>query len=193
MVIGDGCQGRWDRGVWVAGFGSGLVWFGFGWIGIGDGAGCRMQLTQFTDYSLRVALYLAARGDRLVSVEEISRAYGISRHHLVKVGHQLARLGVVEGVRGRNGGMRLAKAPGEINVGALVRATEPHMNLVECFDMGTNTCPIAPSCGLKGALAKARAAFLAVLDKHTLADFLGDRDRLAGIWDGRLGLERSGG
>ena len=109
-----------------------------------------MHLTQFSDYSLRLALYLACHPERVVSVDEVSRAFGISRHHLVKVVQTLTDLGVVEAQRGRGGGMRLAMRPSEINVGWLIRRTEPHLNLVECFDPATNTCPIAPACGLKG-------------------------------------------
>src|SRR6185312_1632520 len=84
----------------------------------------------------------------------------------------LTELGVIESQRGRGGGMRLAMHPSDIGVGWLIRRTEPHMNLVECFDLETNTCPIAPACGLKGALARAQQAFLGVLDEYTLADFL---------------------
>jgi Rrf2 family nitric oxide-sensitive transcriptional repressor len=141
-----------------------------------------MHLTQFSDYSLRVALYLATHPDRLSSVDEISRDYGISRNHLAKVVQRLAELGVVESVRGRRGGLRLGKAPTELNVGWLVRKTEPHFDLVECFDPETNTCPIAPACGLKGALFQAQRAFLAVLDGYTLADFLPHRRELLELW-----------
>lgn len=145
-----------------------------------------MQLTMFSDYALRIALYLAMHPDRLVAVEEISRAYGVSRAHLVKVVQRLTELGVVESVRGRGGGLRLGRRPEEVNIGAVVRATEPHMDLVECFDMTTNTCPIAPACGLKGVLVRAQRAFLEALDQHTLADFLPRRDRLVSLWDGHL-------
>lgn len=142
-----------------------------------------MHLTQFSDYSLRVAIYLGCHPDRLVSVEEISRAYGISRHHLVKVVQILTDLEVVQAHRGRGGGMRLAKPPGEINVGWLIRQTEPHMNLVECFDLDLNTCPIAPACGLKGALKRASAAFLKVLDEYTIDQFLSERPQLVSLLD----------
>jgi Rrf2 family transcriptional regulator, nitric oxide-sensitive transcriptional repressor len=137
-----------------------------------------VHLTQFSDYGLRVALYLACYPDRVVSVDEVSRAFGISRHHLVKVVQTLTDLGVVEGQRGRGGGMRLAKPPTEINVGWLIRQTEPHMNLVECFDPATNTCPIVPACGLKGALQRAQQAFLRVLDEYTLDQFQARRGQL---------------
>jgi Rrf2 family nitric oxide-sensitive transcriptional repressor len=144
-----------------------------------------MQLTMFSDYALRVALYLATHTEELVSVAEVSRAYGISSAHLTKVAQRLTELGVVEAVRGRGGGLRLARPPEEIGVGTLVRATEPHLDLVECFDPATNTCPISPACGLKGALEKARHAFLEVLDGYTLADFVRRQDRLIPLWVAR--------
>lgn len=137
-----------------------------------------MHLTQFSDYSLRLVLYLACHPGQLVSVEEISRAFGISRHHLVKVVQTVTELGVVEAQRGRGGGMRLAMDPAAINIGWLIRMTEPHFHIVECFDPDTNTCPIAPSCGLKGALHRAQQAFLGVLDEYTLDQFLTRRSDL---------------
>jgi Rrf2 family nitric oxide-sensitive transcriptional repressor len=145
-----------------------------------------VHLTQFSDYSLRLALYLACHPDRVVSVEEVSRAYSISRHHLVKVVQTLTDLGVVESQRGRGGGMRLAMRPSEINVGWLIRRTEPHLHLVECFDAATNTCPIAPACGLKGALMRAQQAFLAVLDEYNLDDFQSQRPALVALLDHSL-------
>src|SRR5262245_171205 len=141
-----------------------------------------MQLTQFSDYSLRLLLYLAAHPDRAVSLQEVSQSYGVSHHHLVKVSQRLIKQGLVGSVRGRNGGLRLAKPARDINVGALVRATEPHMHLVECFDRETNTCPIDGSCGLKGVLRRAQTAFLSVLDGHTLADFLPRAPALIKLW-----------
>ena len=108
-----------------------------------------MQLTQFSDYSLRLVLYLAAHPDRVVSIQEVSEAYHVSQHHLVKVVQRLIAQGLITSVRGRRGGLRLNRRPDEINVGALVRLTEPHFNLVECFDPQTNTCPIEEACGLR--------------------------------------------
>lgn len=141
-----------------------------------------MQLTQFSDYSLRVVLYLTAHKGRVVPLPEISRAYGVSHHHLVKVVRRLTEEGLVESVRGRAGGVRLGRPPAEINVGALVRRTEPHLDLVECFDKSANTCPIDGVCGLKGALKRATAAFLEVLDGHTLADFEPRAPTLIRVW-----------
>ena len=141
-----------------------------------------MQLTLHADYSLRILIHLAAHPDRLVDAGELAQAYGVSRHHLVKVGSKLAHLGYVEAVRGRNGGLRLKKQPGLIVVGAVVRRVEPDFDIAECFDRGRNTCPIAPACGFKGALAEARDAFLRVLDGYTLADFARRRATLEGLW-----------
>jgi Rrf2 family nitric oxide-sensitive transcriptional repressor len=132
----------------------------------------RVKVTKFSDYSLRLLLYLAVHGDRTVSVAEVSRAYGVSPHILVKVAQLLADEGLVASVRGRHGGLRLSKAPSAINVGRLIRRTEPSWDLVECFDGERSTCPIESVCGLKGALQRAQRAFLGVLDNYTLADFL---------------------
>ncbi|MGE3822170.1 MAG: Rrf2 family transcriptional regulator [Isosphaeraceae bacterium] len=140
-----------------------------------------MHLTQFSDYGLRLVIYLGCHPERLASVEEVGRAFGISRHHLVKVVQTLTELGVVEAQRGRGGGMRLAMRPSEINVGWLVRQTEPHFDLVECFDPAKNTCPIAPACGLKGILSRAQRAFLGVLDEYHLDQLLSRRTDLAAL------------
>ena len=131
-----------------------------------------MKLTKFSDYSLRLLIYLAVHGDRVVSIREVSRAYGVSPHIIVKAVRLLVAEGAVTSVRGRRGGLRLGKPPRDINVGRILRRTEPDLDLVECFSPATNTCPIAPACGLKGVLTHARKAFLDVLDAHTLADFL---------------------
>lgn len=144
-----------------------------------------MQLTRFTDYGLRTLLYLAAHPGRLVPIAEVSAAYGISNNHLTKVANLLARAGFIAGVRGRGGGLELAREPGAIGLGDVVRACEPNLHLVECFDPASNTCPIAPACGLARVLAQAQAQFLAVLDAHSLADLVrpGARtSRLLQIW-----------
>lgn len=152
-----------------------------------------MHLTQFSDYSLRLAIYLACHPERVVSVDEVSRAFGISRHHMVRVVQMLTDLGVVAAQRGRGGGMRLAKDPSEINVGWLIRQTEPHFILVECFEPATNTCPIAPACGLKGVLQRAQQAFLGVLDEYSLDRFLNRRTDLTGLLDLSLRLRSEPG
>ncbi len=133
-----------------------------------------MQLTLYTDYALRVLLYLGLKSGERGTITEISRSYGISRNHLVKVVHQLGLLGYLDNLRGRAGGLALAMPPEKINIGEVVRKTEPNFKLVECFDMRTNTCPIAPVCALKGALYEAQKQFLDVLDRYTLADVLGN-------------------
>jgi Rrf2 family nitric oxide-sensitive transcriptional repressor len=131
-----------------------------------------MQLTLHADYSLRVLLYLAENPDRLVPTEEISEAYGISRHHLVRVIQTLHEHAFVKVSAGRNGGSTLARAPAEIVIGQVVRQTEPNFRIVECFDLKANTCPIVPVCKLRGVLADALEAFFKVLDGYTLADLV---------------------
>lgn len=134
-----------------------------------------MHITSYTDYSLRVLIYLASlEDDRLATIQEIAEAYGISRNHLMKVVHQLNRKRYIETVRGKNGGMRLHLKPEAINIGVLVREMEPDMELVECFSP-ENACVITPACGLKGILAEALQAFLTTLDQYTLADVLKPR------------------
>ncbi len=117
-----------------------------------------VHLTQFSDYSLRLAIYLACHAEQTVSVDAISRAFGISRHHLVKVVQTLTELGVVESQRGRGGGMRLAIRPSEINVGWLVRRTEPHFNLVECFDLAGEYLPDRTGLRIEGSTPSRRAS-----------------------------------
>lgn len=130
-----------------------------------------MHITRYTDYSLRVLIYLAVRQDGLVTIQEIAESYGISRNHLMKVVHQLNRKDYIETVRGKSGGMRLHRHPNTINLGALVRETEQDLNIVECFS-SDNQCVIAPVCGLKNVFAEALEAFLGVLDRYTLEDIL---------------------
>ncbi|HEF4730340.1 Rrf2 family transcriptional regulator [Burkholderia multivorans] len=131
-----------------------------------------MRLTDYTDYSLRVMLYLAVRGEGLATIQEISDAYGISKNHLMKVVQRLGELGWVDTVRGRNGGLRLFPASLKLTVGEVVRATETDFALVGCFVAGDDTrgCVIEPQCRLKGVLAAARDAFFAELERHTLAE-----------------------
>ncbi|MGN6584097.1 MAG: RrF2 family transcriptional regulator [Rhizobiaceae bacterium] len=128
-----------------------------------------MRLTTLSDYALRVLMYARASESRLVTVEETAKAYGISRAHLMKVVNILTRVGYVKGVRGRAGGFTLAIPPEDINLGAVVRATEPDFALVECFAPG-NRCVITNHCGLPNVLNEALRAFVGVLDNYTLAD-----------------------
>lgn len=134
-----------------------------------------MRMTLHTDYALRMLIYVASRRDGVCTVSDVAQAYGLSRNHLLKVAQTLRDLELIETTRGRAGGIRLAKAPEEISVGALVRATEEEFSLAECMQAGARACAISPSCRLKGMLHEALAAFLAVLDKYTLADIVQNR------------------
>jgi Rrf2 family nitric oxide-sensitive transcriptional repressor len=144
-----------------------------------------MRLTTFSDYSFRVLIYLGAAPEGLATIESISAAYGISSNHLMKVVHRLAQLGYIETVRGKGGGMRLARPPGAINVGEVLRATEDSFDLVECMDGGEGTddadCRIARACVLRHALGEARDAFLKVLDGYTLAQLVAPARPLARV------------
>jgi Rrf2 family nitric oxide-sensitive transcriptional repressor len=132
-----------------------------------------MRLTRHTDNALRALIYLGIHTDDAPArIADIARRMGINEDHLAKVIARLSQLGYVETTRGRDGGVRLAKAPAAIIVGDVVRATEDNLNLVECFDPATNQCPIAPACALAPALDEALTAFLAVLDRYTLADLV---------------------
>ncbi|CAM5529206.1 Rrf2 family nitric oxide-sensitive transcriptional repressor [Aquamicrobium terrae] len=130
-----------------------------------------MRLTDFSDYSLRLLMYAATQADRLITIEETAEVYGISRAHLMKVANQLTRAGFLKAVRGRSGGLSLARRPEAIRLGDVLRATEPDFALVECFRSG-NKCLITPRCRLRGVLKEALAAFSGTLDRYTLADLL---------------------
>jgi Rrf2 family transcriptional regulator, nitric oxide-sensitive transcriptional repressor len=132
-----------------------------------------MRLTRYTDYSLRVLMYVGARGDQVSTIAEIARAYDISRDHLMKVVQQLGRDGYLSNVRGRSGGMLLARAASDIVVGDVVRRTESDFDLVDC-----GSCVIAPVCKLTGVIGEAMDAFMAVLDRYTLEDLLTNRGGL---------------
>lgn len=140
-----------------------------------------MRLTTFSDYSLRVLMYLGVHSERLATIREITEAYGVSENHVMKVVHHLAQHGYIETTRGKGGGMRLARRPEKINIGELVRETEESLAIVECFDKSASKCRIAPACMLKGILSSAMDEFFAVLDRHTLADLLVSRPKLARI------------
>lgn len=128
-----------------------------------------MRVTRYTDYALRVLMYLTVCEQR-VTIADIATRYDISKNHLMKVVQQLNQLGYVDAARGKNGGLQLGCPPQQINLGTLVRATEQDFTLVECFNSPTDTCKLTPICHLKGVFAEALAAFLAVLDGYTLAD-----------------------
>lgn len=130
-----------------------------------------MRLSSFSDYSLRVLMYLGVHAGRLATIAEIGDAYGISINHLTKVVHQLGRMGYLETVRGKGGGIRLGKPAGEIRLGEVIRRTEADWALVECFSTGAN-CQIHAACRLPPILDEALAAMFQVLDRYTLADLL---------------------
>jgi Rrf2 family transcriptional regulator, nitric oxide-sensitive transcriptional repressor len=131
-----------------------------------------MRLTDYTDYSLRTLMYLGMNRDRLATIQDIADTFAISKSHLMKVVQQLGQVGLVETIRGRSGGLRLGKEPEQINIGDVVRVTEPDFRMVECFNPEINACILSPSCELQGVLRKATVAYLDVLNKVTLADLL---------------------
>ena len=138
-----------------------------------------MRLTAYTDFSLRVLIYLAINPDRRPTIAEIAERYGASRAHMMKVVYQLGLKGYVATVRGKGGGLTLARPIDKITVGEIVRQMEPDMAIVSCFADAPSACVIAPACRLKGKLAQARDAFLKVLDDCTLAEVAGNKPALA--------------
>jgi len=140
-----------------------------------------MKLTRFTDYSLRVLIYLGLKENGRVTIREISDAYGISRNHLMKVVSLLTRLKYLDARRGPGGGIALARSPSEINVADVVRDMEDDLNLVECFCDG-GACVIKPMCELKTALNKALTAYLNTLEQYTLSDLLKPSDQLVKVF-----------
>src|SRR5579871_3210082 len=138
-----------------------------------------MQLTYYTDYSLRVLMYLAIHRGRIANISEIAQRYRISRNHLVKVVHGLAQGGFIKSHRGKGGGIELAGEPAEINIGEVVRYTEGPLQPVECFDARRNRCVIANVCGLADVIQEACDNFLATLDRYSLADLVRRRERLS--------------
>ena len=142
-----------------------------------------MHLTQYTTFTLRTLQYLALHDPDIVTVEDVSRAHRISKAHLVKVSHELGQRGYIQTIRGRNGGMKLARSADQIIVGEVVRWTEAPLELVECFNPDTNTCPLEGACHLSRGIQRALRAFLSVLDDMTIADITVNRgillDRLA--------------
>ena len=131
-----------------------------------------MRLTLHTDFALRLLMLLALEPETLHTIEEVALRYDISRNHLMKVTQTLSQEGFVESTRGRGGGLRLARPAEHINLGLVIRATEDSLALVECFDRARNGCIVSSACGLRGPLEEALAAFLAVLDRYTLADLI---------------------
>ena len=135
-----------------------------------------MRLTNYTDYSLRVLIYLAMKkDDELSTIKEIADTYHISKNHLMKITHELGLLGYIDTIRGRNGGIRLLMEPKDINIGELILKTEEDFHIVECFhrnEEGANHCIISPACNLKHALHESMLAFINVLKGYTLSDII---------------------
>ena len=131
-----------------------------------------MRLTQHSNYAMRLLMYCALKPDQPVRLAEIAEAYDISCHHLNKIAQRLTHIGAIQAIRGRNGGIRLAKNPADINIGDILRQTEENLVIVECFAETTNTCPLIEECKFRKLLQKALAAFLEVLDSQTLADLV---------------------
>lgn len=140
-----------------------------------------MRLTVYTDYALRMLMYLAVKDDGLATISEIAASYGISKNHLMKVAHQLGMAGYVDTVRGRSGGLRLAKPAEAIGLGDVVRHAEPDMALVPCFKPVDASCAVRPCCALRRALERAGAAFASVLDEYSLADLVKPRAQLRAL------------
>ena len=131
-----------------------------------------MRLAEYTDYTLRVLMYCAARPQQLVTISELAERHGVSRNHLMKIVTDLGRQGVLETTRGRGGGLRLLKDPARLRIGDVVRASETDFRLVECFDPKTNQCTLTPACRLKGLFRGALGAYFKELDSMTLADIV---------------------
>lgn len=144
-----------------------------------------MRLTNYSDYSLRVLIYLATREkDILTNIKEIAEAYDISKNHLMKIIYNLGKMGYIETIRGRNGGIRLAMQPSDINIGEIIRKTEEDFYLVECFEHG-NKCVITPICSLKHIFNNALEQFLKELDRYTLEDIVKNNVMLKDFFDNK--------
>ena len=130
-----------------------------------------MHLTNFSDYSIRVMIYLGLQKSKLVTISDIAKAYEISENHLTKAVHQLAQRGYIETVRGKGGGLRLVRKPDTVNIGEMIRYSEGNTTLLPCMD-NEESCCIRPNCKLMGILREAQVALFTVLDKYTLADLL---------------------
>ncbi|MFC4024158.1 Rrf2 family transcriptional regulator [Oceanobacillus longus] len=141
-----------------------------------------MQLKKYTDYALRILIYTGTKPNtELSSIKEISEVFNISQHHLGKIVFELNKMELLETVRGRNGGIRLAKPAEEINVGLLVRSLESDFNLLECFDKETDHCVISPACTLKHTLNRALHAFFKVLEDYTIKDLIVNEQELRNL------------
>ncbi|MFS0749362.1 nitric oxide-sensing transcriptional repressor NsrR [Oceanobacillus sp. 1P07AA] len=147
-----------------------------------------MNLKKYTDYALRVLIFTGLKSDQeLANIKEIAEVYQISQEHLRKVVHELTKKELVVTIRGRNGGIKLAKPASEINIGLLIRQLENDFVLLECFDKGTNHCVISPGCTLKHVINKALVAFFKVLEEYTLEDLIKNEEELLAL----MGMERN--
>jgi Rrf2 family transcriptional regulator, nitric oxide-sensitive transcriptional repressor len=140
-----------------------------------------MQLTLFSDYSLRMLMYLGIRRDEIIPIVEIADAYQVSRHYMLKVMNELVQLGYIEAVRGRRGGVRLLRRPSDIRLGKLMRCTEPDAGVLDCLDNPEAECPILRACKLRKILGQAQSEFYRVLDRYTLADLIDEPQRLVRV------------
>jgi len=136
-----------------------------------------MQLTQFTDFSLRALIYIATKKTKC-TINDIANAYNISDNHLIKIIHNLSKLELINTTRGKNGGITLAANPAKINLGTLIQQLESHFDLVPCFNAEKSNCCIAPACKLKRILQEAQKSFMNVLNQYTLADVLQNQSDL---------------
>ncbi|WP_137180780.1 Rrf2 family transcriptional regulator [Roseomonas sp. AR75] len=148
-----------------------------------------MRLTQYSNFTLRMLQLIALRAPAVVTVDDVARAHRISKAHLVKVAAELSRRGYIDSIRGRHGGMRLARPADDITVGEIVRWTEAPLELVECFNPDTNTCALLGACHLSRGLQRALRAFLSVLDDLTIADIALNRDALLARLGGTMPAE----
>lgn len=137
-----------------------------------------MQLTVHTDYALRVLIYLSLRPDQIVTIDEITEFYEISRNHLVKVVHNLSGKGFITTTRGKHGGMQLSRHPADISIGEVVRKMEANFDMVECFSADSKKCRVLPVCNLKSVLQQASENFLSFLDQYSLADAVQSNNNL---------------
>jgi Rrf2 family transcriptional regulator, nitric oxide-sensitive transcriptional repressor len=138
-----------------------------------------LRLTTYTDYTLRVLMYVSLKNGEKATMKGICESYGISRNHVMKIVQDLAREGLLETSRGKTGGILLARAPEDISLRKVIQKSEPDFRIVECFECGLSTCPLVGNCVLTGVLAEAMNAFLDVLGKYTLADLVRPKNALA--------------
>lgn len=139
-----------------------------------------MQLTRYTDFGIRTLMYLALQPERntLFRIAEITDVFELSPNHVSKIVHHLGKLGYLETIRGKSGGFRLGMPANQINIGQLVRVLENSLVAIDCSNP---YCRFTPSCQLKGVLAEAVSAYLAVLDKYNLQDIVSNRNDLLGL------------